>query len=157
MSRNKRGRKYIDKKVQGILIRRLMTHWVVFVIAVSVVSVILQVLFNPFADFEQQLMQIRNMLVTFLAVSIVVLPLFINDTIKLSHRFVGPVMRFRVAIREVAEGKQARPIVLRAGDFWNDFADELNAVLMRVPPLPLEGSATDVSTDDKEPTLHSVG
>ena len=140
MAKNKRSRKFIDKQVQGILVWRLLTHWVVFVLAVTIVSVALQVLLHPLAELEQQMLQIRNMLVTFLAVSIVILPLFINDTIKLSHRFVGPVLRFRGAIRDVAEGKPFRPIVLLTGDFWTDFAEELNGVLSRVPAQPDESS-----------------
>ena len=81
--------------------------------------------------------------------------MFINDTVKLRHRFVDPIMRFRSTIREVAEGKPERPIVFRVGDFWTEFADELNSVLMRVPPQPLDESATAVSADSE--TLHSVG
>jgi signal transduction histidine kinase len=60
------------------------------------------------------------------------LPLVIFDIIRFSNRFVGPILRLRRSMRQLARGEHVEPIKFRGTDFWQDFADEFNAVLARV-------------------------
>jgi hypothetical protein len=59
------------------------------------------------------------------------LPVFIFDTIKLSHRFAGPVLRLRNEMRAVADGGELRRLSFRKGDFWHSLAEDYNALLDR--------------------------
>ena len=131
MSRPKRGRKYIDKPIQGTLLRRLIAHWVIFVIAFCAVSATLQILLDPLQPIGEKLAECRNNFATFVVVSLVLVPIFVYDSIKLSHRFVGPMVRFRSAVRELADGENPRPVTLRAGDFWQEFATDFNRMMTR--------------------------
>jgi len=60
------------------------------------------------------------------------LPVFVMDTVKLSHRFAGPIFSLRRAIREVAAGETPRRLKFRHKDFWKDLADDYNAMLARL-------------------------
>ena len=41
-------------------------------------------------------------------VHLFLLPVFVVDTVKISHRFAGPIFSLRRAIREITQGKPAR-------------------------------------------------
>jgi nitrogen fixation/metabolism regulation signal transduction histidine kinase len=57
------------------------------------------------------------------------------DAIKLSHRFAGPIFSLRRAIRKVAEGEAPRKLKFRQLDFWQDLAEDYNAMLLRLGAL----------------------
>jgi hypothetical protein len=141
MSRPQRKKKYIDTDVQGALTRRLIWHWCVFVVVAGVAAYLLQVLSNP---FQPQLEHVKELWWThgpFLVVLLFLLPVFVVDTVKLSHRFAGPIYNLRRAMREVAQGKPPRKLKFRDNDFWQGLSDDYNAMLTRLVP----------SVDDKEP------
>ncbi len=60
--------------------------------------------------------------------SFLLLPLVIVDIIRISNRFVGPLLWLRRSMRALARGEYVEPIEFRGNDFWYDFADEFNAV-----------------------------
>jgi hypothetical protein len=55
--------------------------------------------------------------------------LFICDALRLSHRIVGPLRRFRTTIHAVTAGDEVALVHLRGGDFLGDMGDELNEML----------------------------
>jgi sensor histidine kinase YesM len=55
--------------------------------------------------------------------------LFIYDALKESHRFVGPLNRFRKTIQAVTAGEDIRLVSLRDGDQLQEMKDDLNAML----------------------------
>ena len=67
--------------------------------------------------------------------SFLLLPLVIMDVIRMSNRFVGPLLRLRRSMRALARGEDVEPIEFRDNDFWHDFADEFNAVNARIRQL----------------------
>jgi hypothetical protein len=81
-------------------------------------------------------------------VVIFLLPVFIVDTIKISHRFAGPIFNLRRAMRNVGNGESPRPIKFRQNDFWQGLADEYNALLRRFAPSIDQEQAV---TEENEP------
>jgi hypothetical protein len=45
------------------------------------------------------------------------------------------MIRLRRTMRDLGQGERVEPVVLRRSDFWRDFADEFNAVVLRVRKL----------------------
>jgi hypothetical protein len=132
MAFRKRSQKFVDAKVQGALARRIIFHWVVFVLVAFGVSLFLQLLSDPFRPVSEN---VRVMWMTqgpLMLVMVFLLPVFVLDTVKLSHRFTGPILNLRRAMREVAEGKPPRKIQFRKTDFWQDLAVDYNAVVDRI-------------------------
>jgi nitrogen fixation/metabolism regulation signal transduction histidine kinase len=132
MSHPTRKKTFIDAKVQGALVRRLFMHWASFITVAAVVAFALQILTNPFRPLEQHLQEMWWTHGPFLLVMFFMLPVFIVDTIKLSHRFAGPIYRLRNVIKGMAEGEPFRPVKFREMDFWQDLADDFNTMIERV-------------------------
>ena len=148
-----RKKTFVDAKVQGALVRRLVLHWVAFIAVASLVAFCLQVLGNPFQPLQEHVEQMWWTHGPFLLVMFFMLPVFIVDTIKLSHRFAGPIYRLRLSIRALAEGERFQPLRFRDFDFWQGLADDFNKMVERLSGTKIEAGA-DVELDDKsEPTL----
>ncbi len=145
MSRPQRRQKLIDSKVQGALARRIIFHWLVFLAVASAAALLLQVLSDPFRPTGEH---IENLWFThgpFLVVMVFLLPVFVIDTVKISHRFAGPIYSLRRTMREVADGNPPRKLKFREGDFWHELADDYNAMIARLAPN---------TTEEKSSTEH---
>lgn len=132
MSHPTRRKTFVDAKVQGALVRRLVLHWSAFIAVASVVAFALQVLTNPFRPLEAHLQEMWWTHGPFLLVMFFMLPVFIVDTIKLSHRFAGPIYRLRNVIRSMADGEPYKPVSFREKDFWQGLADDFNQMIERI-------------------------
>jgi nitrogen fixation/metabolism regulation signal transduction histidine kinase len=141
MSYPRRTKHFIDKKVQGSLTRRIVFHWLAFLAVAFVVSFILQVMTDPFRPLSAHVKELWWTHGPFLLVAAFMLPAYVVDTIKLSHRFAGPIFSLRRAIREVAAGKPPRKLKFRQRDFWQDLAGDYNAMLVRLGALEDERPA----------------
>jgi hypothetical protein len=135
MAYPRRTKNFIDANVQGSLARRIIFHWLLFLLVASLAAFILQVLSNPFRPLRDHLADIWWTHGPFFLVMAFLLPVFILDSIKLSHRFAGPIYSLRRAIREIAGGKPARKLKFRRRDFWHDVAEDYNAMLQRLELL----------------------
>ena len=116
-SRPQRRQKFIDSKVQGALARRIIFHWLVFLAVASVAALMLQVLSDPFRPAGEHVENLWYTHGPFLVVMVFLLPVFVIDTIKLSHRFAGPIFSLRRTMREVADGKPPRKLQVPRGRF----------------------------------------
>jgi hypothetical protein len=132
MAKPRRKKHFIDACVQGSLARRIIGHWLVFILVAAVASFVLQVLSNPFRPLASHLQSLWWTQGPFLLVMVFLLPVFVIDTIKISHRFAGPVYNLRRAIREIVDGKRPRKLKFRRHDFWHNLADDYNAMLLKL-------------------------
>ena len=144
----RRKKHFIDSNVQGALTRRIIFHWLVFMLATAVVAFILQVLANPFEPLAAHVQNLWWSQGPFLLVMVFLLPVFVVDTIKLSHRFAGPIFSLRRAIRDVAHGEKPQKLKFRRRDFWHDLADDYNEMLSRLGAF--EGEKSEAAEDEKQ-------
>ena len=103
---SKRKNLFVDPKVQSALAVRLAVHWALFATIMSIITLSLKWFADPF----QPLGQLWN---TFMAeqwpvllTMALLLPVFVYDSLKLSNRFAGPIIRFRKSITEIADGAE---------------------------------------------------
>ena len=143
VDRPQRRQKFIDSKVQGALARRIIFHWLVFLAVASVAALLLQVLSDPFRPVGEHLENLWYTHGPFLIVMVFLLPVFVIDTIKISHRFAGPIYSLRRTMREVADGQPPRKLQFREGDFWHELADDYNAMIARLAPVGEERTPAD--------------
>ena len=132
MSHPERKKHYIDPQIQGVLARRLVIHWVLFIVVTMVVAFCMQVLGNPMRPAREQARQVWLIHGPFFLVLIALLPVFVRDSIKLSHRFAGPIYRLRTTIRSIAEGNPAPQLKFRKTDYWHDLAEDFNTMVQRL-------------------------
>ena len=128
----KRTKNLIDRDVQGALARRVIMHFVVFVAAGAMFGLLMQFLANPFQPFADQFNAFWTNNGPYLAVLVLMLPIFIYDTIKMSNRITGPIYRMRLSIREVIETGEPVEMKFRDGDFWQGLAPEFNKMCQRL-------------------------
>ena len=112
----------------------------------------LQVLSNPFRSIEEHAQQVWWTHGPFLLVMFFLLPVFILDTIKLSHRFAGPIYRLRNTIRSLANGEEVRPLKFREVDFWQGLADDFNLMVARLKGEVVDPPAAEAPAATVEPT-----
>lgn len=143
MSRIKQARKqlFIDPKVQGALVLRVALYWVVCLMTLTLMLLCWRILTGPARMFYTHFDEMWFHYGPALIASFLLLPLVILDIVRLSNRFAGPLVRLRRSMRALARAEDVRPIHFREGDFWQEFADEFNAIRDRVerlscPPEP---------------------
>ena len=127
MGKQKRRVTFVDRQVQGALVRRIILHWLAFIV-VSMVSVtLLQVLVgDPNLTVTDHLREAWSRYALFGVVLVALLPAFLLDSLRLSNRFAGPIMRLRRSLRQVADGEAVGELKFRDGDFWKEIANDFN-------------------------------
>jgi HAMP domain-containing protein len=130
MSRSKLQRKkvYVDKHVQGGIVVRLGAIWLLTTSIAIGVSALLQFLGDPTIGFEAYVADFSRYWVPTLMAFGAMLPIAGLHLVRFTHRFVGPIVRLRRLMRELADGKTLQPVKFREKDYWHDLADEFNRV-----------------------------
>ena len=126
---------FVDPAVQGALIKRVVIYWLVCVITISLFILCSWILIGRAGIFYTHLDDLWFYYAPAVVASLLLLPLLVTDIIRLSNRFVGPLVRLRRGMRAIACGEEAPEIKFRDNDFWKDFAEEYNAVVRRVHEL----------------------
>lgn len=122
----------VEKQVQGALGWRIAAHWFIFLGLSIFVTCSLQMLGSfdrgsLWSSLEKALLgQVGSV-----AVLLALLPWFIHDSLKLSNRFAGPMVRLRGSIIALTTQEETRPVSFRSGDFWQEIADDFNQLRLR--------------------------
>ena len=126
--RSQRKQNYVDSHVQGALLRRICSHWLVFFFVSAIAVIMLQTLLgDPAKTLGQRLKLETGEFMLMAIVMISLFPAFMLDTIRFSNRFVGPIGRVRRYLRQLREG-QTEHCKFRDDDFWSEMAKEFNDV-----------------------------
>ena len=123
----------VEKQVQGALGWRIAAHWFIFLGLSVSVTCSLQMLsnFEPVSLWSRledaMISQAGSVLVL-----LTLLPWFVHDSLKLSNRFAGPMVRLQKSIVQLTNQDETPPVVFRSGDFWQEIATDFNELRMRV-------------------------
>jgi len=126
-----RSKVYVDRKVQGALVRRQIIYlltwmYAIFCLLAGVPIIVGAVLMG--GDFAITDV-LRATWIQFWPVAFaagVLLPALIYDIIRQSHKFVGPLLRLRRAVQDLTAGRDPGEITLRKGDHWEDLIEDFN-------------------------------
>jgi hypothetical protein len=114
---------------QTRLFIRIAVYWLVFIVTLWNFLFVWRLLEegpgNPLEQYGRFFVDYLPVLILFM----VLLPVGAWDLGRLSHRLVGPLVRFRGAMQELAKGNPVRLIKLREGDYLEEMRDEFNAML----------------------------
>ncbi len=123
---------FVDRRIQGALVARVILYWVVCLTAITLMLLCWRIITGPTRVFYAHLEEMWLFYGPAAIASLLLLPLVIVDVVRLSNRFTGPMVRLRRSIRDLARGQHVEPIALRDNDFWREFAEEFNALATRV-------------------------
>jgi hypothetical protein len=158
MKTKKVVRKYlfVDRKVQGALIARVIFYWFTCLLTLTLMILCWRITTGParlfYTHFDDMWFHFGPAVIG----SFILLPMVVYDIIRLSNRFVGPLIRLRRSLRALAEGKEVSPLYFREGDFWKEFAIEFNTIAEQMQKLRKSATTEDAANEeyaDEEPVL----
>ena len=152
----KRRQKFVDRQVQGSIVLRTATYWLLCTFTMALMLFVWQILSSPAEPFLLQLTAMWHQYGPVAIASLFLLPILIIDIVGLSNRFAGPIYRLRRSMRQLADGEPVAPVKFRDNDFWTDFAGDFNRLLARIQPPPLADESPlpaemDSATTEPEP------
>lgn len=117
----------IDPKVQWTLIRRLMMHWCLMLLSLVSVGVLMQ-LYGGAGDgsFTTAMKRSFTSQGPLIILMFMLVPVYLHDVLRVSHRFAGPMLRLRKILKSLASGGNGAQLKFRPGDFWQETADDFN-------------------------------
>jgi len=134
-SRNRREVLFVDPKVQGLLMTRVVTYWFVVVFTLGLL-IGYQVYMS--GGSESLSFKLKVVLANFepaLIAALCVLPFIMLDSLRVTSKFAGPLVRLRKEMRNLADGKPVEPIKFRKNDFYDELTDEFNQLAEQVEEL----------------------
>jgi methyl-accepting chemotaxis protein len=147
MGERRRRKMFVDSSVQGALVARVTMYWVHFLVAVAFLTTCWVVYTGNARNSGELAARVWQYCGPPLIASLLLLPLVILDCIRITNRFVGPLIRLRRGMRELAEGQEPQPILFRKHDYWQDLATDFNNVCREVQTI--RESHVDSVTDQE--------
>lgn len=148
MARFKRKRLFVDPHVQGAVLARVFMYWVSCVAFGIFGLALVQTFLDPNHLFVQRIGYVCREHWPILAMLAALLPFVLYDTLRVTHRFAGPIYRLRSDLESLTRGETVKSIRFRDGDHWQDLADQINGLLERLDAAecsPTEQSATEAT------------
>jgi hypothetical protein len=155
MNRNRRSYFFVDREVQGALMLRTAVYWLFCLISISLMLICWAAYSGPPRRFIDLVTELYFRFGPAMAASLILLPIVLTDVLRMSNRFVGPVVRLRAALRELAENRPAQPLNFRDDDFWRDMATDFNKAAARCAREAMELSRPTEEMTPEE-TEHSA-
>lgn len=139
MEFRKRKRIVVDGDVQGAVVHSLLVHWAFFFGAAFTAAAAMH-FFQTFPNdtprsFGDLLAAVWQKNAMVFVVLLAMMPIFVRDMLKISHRFVGPIVRIRNGLKQLADGDRMQEIELRTNDHWKDLAEVVNRIAARIRKL----------------------
>lgn len=157
MSRMQRKQNFIDRDVQGALLRRIFAHWLVFFVVVSMSVVGLQAMLGDPAQTLNDRLKSEVGEFAFMAIILLALfPAFMLDTIRFSNRFVGPISRLRRHLCQLKD-KNTQRCSFRENDYWGEVAEEFNQVAEVVEKQQEQIESQQAEIDRLKNSLQTAG
>ena len=129
---------------------RVGTYWSFCLLSIMLMVLCWSVYTGPPRRFADLFVELFHRYAPAMAASLILLPIAMIDVVRMSNRFVGPIVRLRGALSELAEtGRLSRPVKFRDNDYWQELATEFNRVTQQIqtePPPPAE-TEPDASVD----------
>lgn len=123
-----RKKLFVEPRVQRAFLLRAVAYWVMCVLMVMLLLLFTSMLAEPVHSLAPEADGPLLRLGPTVICAVLFLPVVVYDFLRVSNRLVGPVVRLRKAMRALAAGEHVEPLRFRDGDFWQEFADEFNAV-----------------------------
>jgi len=133
--RNRREKLFVDPKVQGLLLMRVVTYWFVAVFVMALLIGFQVYLAGGQSPVFLKLKQVLTHFEPALIAALCILPVIMLDCLRVSSKFAGPLVRLRKEMRNLAEGKEVEPLAFRKNDLCDDLTDEFNRLAEQVEKL----------------------
>lgn len=138
MGRAQRKRYFIDPAVQAGLMKRLVVYIGASMIFFTMPIAFAKTVMHPEIMFTEHVLTVYATHWPILLMMIAFLPFALNDAVRFSNRFAGPIYRMRCELKRFENRQPMNRIKFRKRDFWHDLADSMNMVSDRIAELEKE-------------------
>ena len=124
----RRRRLLVDVEIQGAILKRVAIYWAFCVLFIMTPIVVINVL-SQFGSGTSILTILSNVFREYwlsFAFALLLLPMALMDALKLSHGFVGPMIRLRKELAKQATRTDIEFPKFRDSDFWNSLAIDVS-------------------------------
>ncbi|MGI9455598.1 MAG: hypothetical protein ACR2NU_03505 [Aeoliella sp.] len=136
MSKHLRRRKFVDRTVQGTLVAMMIRFWALSMVFAGGLTVAGWIFIAPgisgFIGPDSFMVRILPMFLVGCVAALLVLPVVALQLVRISHRFAGPILRFKRHLQDAADGGPLVPLHFRDGDFWPELAETYNDLIARI-------------------------
>jgi hypothetical protein len=156
----------VNRRVQGRVLLRVLWLWALYHVILWHMMLFFRFVQysaelltggapRPFSDISAEFFENHYLM---LVCAVIVLPYLVWDVLKVTHRFVGPLVQFQRCLASLARGEQVAEVKLRQGDFLGELRDSFNEFLhspyapgQDPEPArpPVSESAVTISTGDE--------
>lgn len=151
----RRHQLFADRKLQGALLAHTSIYWFYCLFSVTLIAVC-WIIFKTEPQTSTELFtQLWLNCGPALLGSVLLLPLVLLDCLRLSNRFAGPMVRMQRVMRELAAGETPPAFELRPGDYWAEFAGNMNVVMDRLREQSSQPVTDAIKTP--QPSVESNG
>jgi len=151
MAHNRRQCLLVDRKVQGMLLVRVVAYWSMAVMAIGLMVGFQVLMEGAHASVN---VIVNRALLHFgpaLLAAVLLLPIMLLDCLRTTSKFAGPMHRLHQELHNLADGKRAEKIQLRKNDLYADLICEFNRLVDH-----LQGDEETDHEDDWEAGLPEV-
>lgn len=127
-----RKRIFIDKEVQGAVVRRILYYWAACMLFLTIPLLISKTLAESEKYFYEHLTTLLYAYWPVYVIAVLLLPFVIFDFLRVSHTFAGPIHHLRRELSSFLKGNKIKEISFRESDHWHDLADIVNQVIAKV-------------------------
>lgn len=135
--RSLRKSTFVNKRIQGRILGRIAAYWLLYhfvlwncLFLFHYAQYRLAIAHGaPSLSFRQLYGQFCAEFYPLIVCATVILPAFLWDFVKLTHRIAGPLVGFQNALRELRAGRRVAHVEMRQRDLLNEFQAELNEFL----------------------------
>lgn len=131
--KNPRKRIFISSRIQGQLVVRLGTYWLLYHFVLWHAMFAYHYVQHRLSA-EQGHVSFQELYGTFvlqyypiIMCAVGMLPIFLIDLVRLSHRIAGPLYRFTQSLQSMTAGEEVRRVRLRKGDLMDELEQSFNA------------------------------
>jgi hypothetical protein len=160
MSKFHPGRKkiFVSGEIQGRLMFKIAMYWLIYHV------VLWHALFAyryfewrvegtaPLTPFRQLYGEFVLQYYPMVICAVAMLPVFLIDLVRLTHRIAGPLVRFKGSLKRMCAGEPVSRVQLRKGDLLSDFETAFNEYVEHYERRRIggEGFAAQMSAKDAE-------
>ena len=135
--RRSRKRSYVNARIQGRIIGRIAAYWALYHLVLWLAMFVYRFAQHRAAVAAgAELLPFRDLYNRFLSdnypllfCACLILPLFLIDFVRLTHRIAGPLLRFRIGLVQLIQGHRVEEVELRKGDLLTEFQETFNEFL----------------------------
>lgn len=135
--RGQRKKLFVSRSIQGVVMSRFALYWIGYhftlwhgMLLYGYIRGNVLTAFTgggmSFWEYYVKFFQANN---TILIAAAAICPIMLWDTLRVTHRIAGPVIRFKDVLKRLGRGEQVEKVELRDQDLMDDLRDAFNEFL----------------------------